>query len=276
VRAAIVLVLLTAPAWADGKLKELETGYDKEVTSCATHASGVAKVLAGAKELVAAAPDDALAADVDKLDKGHAAVQAYCDEVAATLVLLRADPKATYKSLERQLDEKDNKIRKLRAASKKALDELSPVISRTIPKINGRVSAPAEKKLPAKFPSGRAIELPKLAGTWALSGGKTSDVAEYTEGKATTTITVRVFTAATCEQQQKGFADKPYAAVGQIGQGAAAWYRYKMGGRAVLVKCTDAKDGGLLQTIESDASSPAGPFTAVAEQMLAAQTPKKP
>lgn len=268
-----LIALLVGPAFGDARLDELATGYTKEAASCKIHAAGVAKVLDGAKLLPA---DDAIAADVDALAKAHVVVQAYCDEVDGALALLHADPAATYKTLERQLDEKDNKIRKLRQSSKKTLDALQPVIQRMIPKVNAaRVGTPepADKKLPAKFPSGRAIELPKLAGTWALSGTATTDVAEYTEKAATTTITVRAFTGATCDQHRKALADKP--ALVETPDPRAAWkLSYSHDKRAATAMCVASKDGGWLATIDAPARDDR--MTSVAWQMLAAQAPAKP
>ena len=73
------------------------------------------------------------------------AVLAYCDAIAAVLELLNADPKATYKSIEKQLEEQDNKIRKVRQAARKAVDDAGPAIQRVVPKVNARVGNSAQK-----------------------------------------------------------------------------------------------------------------------------------
>jgi hypothetical protein len=194
---AAVVVALAGLAFADGRLKDLETGYDKELRACRIGARGFAIALERGKPMVGELPE--IAADLDQLDKGQAVVVAYCDAVDSVLALLRADPNASYKSLERQLDERDNQIRKLRAASKKTTEELSPVLQRVIPKINAQAGAgakPAPKRL--KFPSGREIEPPKLPGTWKLSSSDVADVAEYTE-KETTTIQIAAHPGARCD-----------------------------------------------------------------------------
>src|SRR4029077_5889045 len=130
------------------------------------------------KAMLAEQPDDAVASDVKMLEAAHEVVQSYCDELSATLELIHADPKASYKSLEKQLDDHDNKIRALRKTSKKALDDSAPAITRLGPKINARVGAADthQARTPAAFPSGHAVKLPAWPGSWKLSGGKANDV----------------------------------------------------------------------------------------------------
>src|ERR1051326_1882362 len=182
----VVLFALAAHAHADARLKSLVTGYDKEAASCKVHGDGCTKVLTGAKELPDVAPSD-----IEVLTSASTANQEYCDALAKVLELLRADPDATYKALEKQLDDADNQIRKLRKSSKQALDETQPVISKLIPKINAARAAvqPAgEKKVPGKFPSGRSIDLPSLPGTWTVSGSAATDIVGYLEGKVDATV----------------------------------------------------------------------------------------
>jgi len=268
-----IVAALAGRAAADAKIAALITGYEKEAGSCKIHLDGVTKVKTGAESL----PD--AAADVETLTKGQAAVQAYCEELSNTLELLRADPNATYKSLERQLDDHDNKIRKLRQSSKVALDELAPVIQRLIPKINARVAAepPVEKHAPGKFPSGRSVELPSLPGTWKVSGTAATDIVEYTEGKVDATVTVRPFSAATCDQQRKSLAGKAdhlddVAATDAAKQLKLAWYvSYTQKARVYQVACVAGKkDGGWLATIDApiDAKLPLGTVMA---RMLTSQ-----
>jgi hypothetical protein len=272
-RLSLALVIaLAAPASADSRITSLITGYEKEASSCQIHAAGVAKVLAGGQQL-----DDAKD-DVAALEKGHAEVQAYCDEVNATLELLRADPNATYKSLEKQLDDHDNKIRKLRQSSKQALDSLAPVIQRLIPRINARAgaAAAADKKPSNKFPSGRTVDLPSLPGTWKVSGSASTDTVEYTDKSLVASITVGPFSSATCDQQRKSIAAKAEH-VDDVPQTDAtkqlklAWnIAYTKGGRVTQVACVAGKSGGWLATIDApiDAKLPLGTVMA---HMLAAQ-----
>jgi hypothetical protein len=274
----VVVIALASRAWADSRIQGLITGYDKEIGACQIHAAGVAKVELGAQSLQQDAPEPALAADIDQLAKAHVTVQAYCDEVKSALELLRADPKATYKSLERELDERDNKIRKLRQASKQTLDKLQPVIQRLIPKINARVgtAAAVEKKVPGTFPSGRKVDLPSLPGTWKVSGSAATDTVEYTEQKLVATVTVRPFSASTCDQQRKALAAKADH-LDDVEQTDAtkklelAWnISYTKNARVIAVACVERKAGGWLATIDApiDAKLPLGTVMA---RMIAAQ-----
>ena len=116
------------------------------------------------------ADDKALADDVAKLTAGRTVIEGYCTEVAGVLDVIAQNPSATYRSLEHDLDARDNKIRRARAASKAALAGLEPVIHELIPRINARVSSPPppDKRVPKKFPSGHTVELPALPrARWA-------------------------------------------------------------------------------------------------------------
>ena len=164
----MVLCTVAAPAVADSKTKELARGYEKELGACQTRTDGVAKVATGTQGLV----DDGqkqYEADLAALRAGLAQVQSYCAELTATLEILSADPRATYRSLERKLDEQDNKIRKLRQSTRKTLDELAPVISRMIPAVNARVgsAAPAPRKVRLRPPLPGETNA-QANGTWHL------------------------------------------------------------------------------------------------------------
>lgn len=271
----VAVVLLAGPALADPRIAALTSGYEKEATACKVHLDGVTKVHTGAQGL----KDEAIAADVEALAKARAAVQEYCDELAATLELLRADPGASYKSLEKQLDDHDNKIRKLRQSSKQALDGVAPVIQRLIPRINARVAVepPGEKHAPGKFPSGRSVELPALPGTWRVAGTAATDIVEYTEDKIDATVTVRPFSSSTCDQQRKTLAAKADRLEDVPASDATkplklAWnVSYTQKARVYQVACVTAKkDGGWLATIDApiDAKLPLGTVMA---RMLAGQ-----
>src|SRR5437868_9019885 len=165
--ALLAMAAVAAPVAADSRTRELAQGYDKELAACRTRADGVTRVANGTQALVDGGQKQH-EADLATLRAGLAQVQAYCAELTATLELL-ADPSASYRALERKLDEQDNKIRKLRQTSKKVLDDLAPVISRMIPAINARVGSappPVPRRVRVKFPSGRAIDAPMLAGTY--------------------------------------------------------------------------------------------------------------
>ena len=204
-----ILLALTRLAAADAKTRDLAQGYTKELAACQTRSDGVAKVTTGARSLVDGGGAE-YGPDLGKLKAGQAQIQAYCSELDATLQLI-SDPNASYKALEHQLDDHDNKIRRLRQSSKRALDGLAPVIGKLIPVINARVGtadAPV-KKTPIKFSSGRMIDAPALPGTWKVSGSAANDVVEYTEAKASAMISVRAFDG-TCADRKK---DLPKSAV---------------------------------------------------------------
>ena len=265
-RATLVLVVLcavSAAAAADSRTAELARGYTKELAACKTRADGVAKVATGAQALV----DDGqkqYEADLAALRAGLAQLQTYCAELTATLEILGADPNAGYRSLERKLDEQDNKIRKLRQSSKKLLDDLAPVISRLIPSINARVGpAAAPKKLRLKFPSGRAVDGPALGGTFRTSGAEASDVLEYTEAKATATLTTRLVAGATCEQQRQAItsADAREIAVTEAMRSLRlAWYiTYEKSTRRLRIACRMTKAGAIVGMLDDPLASSAWP-----------------
>jgi len=250
---ALVAVLLTSAAHADSKTKQLATGYTKELAACHTRADGVGKAKTGAQALVdggAAEFHD----DLDALVKGYDVVQSYCAELDATLALI-ADPNASYKQLEHQLDDHDNKIRVLRKSSKQALDSLAPVIARVIPAVNARAgtAAPVVKQTPLAFPSGRKVNAPALAGAWKVSGTQTTDTAEYTEGKASATLAVRAVTE-TCAARKK---DLPVSAVDAPNPPAKVEYYawYDKDDRRVRVACRAAKSGSLVAPLDMPASA---------------------
>ena len=196
-----MLLASAGVAVADKRMDEIAAGYEKEAVACRKSESGVAKVLEGARTL----PDEA--ADTDKLDKGHAVVAGYCAELDAALELIKG---ATgYKAIERKLDEADNRIRRTRAASKKTIAELEPVMHRLIPKINFARSGPqqvTDRRTQAKFPSGRPVELPPLPGKWTLNGTPATDVAEYTDKSQTATVTAQPFKDGGCDAERRRIA----------------------------------------------------------------------
>ena len=262
--AILALCAVTAPVAADSKTKELAQGYEKEVTACRTRADGVTKVATGTQALV----DDGQnqhEADLAALRAGLTEVQAYCAELTATLEILNADPNAKYRSLERKLDDQDNKIRKLRQTTKKLLDDLAPVISRMIPQINARVgtAAPAAKKVHVTFPSGRAIDAPVLAGTYRTSGAEAIDIIDYAEAKASASITAKLVTNATCEQQRQAttaVGASEVAATDAIKALGLAWYvTYAKPARRLRVACRVTKDGAIVATLDEPAAVDAWP-----------------
>jgi len=260
----LALCAVAAPAAADSKTKELAQGYEKEVTACRTRADGVTRVTNGTQELVDSGQKD-YEADLATLRAGLAEVQAYCAELTATLEILNADPNASYRSLERKIDEQDNKIRKLRQSTKKVLEDLAPVISRMIPQINSRVgtAAPTPKRVHIKFPSGRMLDAPVFAGTYAMSGSEATDTIEYAEPKASASITTKLVANATCEQQRQTVTAKDatdIAATEVTKPLALAWYiAYAKPTRRLRVACRATKAGTIIATLDEPASANAWP-----------------
>jgi hypothetical protein len=252
-RIVLALVMMTVAANADSKTKALATGYTKELAACHTRADGVGKAKTGAQCLVDGGAAE-FRDDLDALTKGFETVQSYCAELDATLALI-ADPNASYKQLEHQLDDHDNKIRALRKSSKQALDTLAPVIARVIPAVNARAgtAAPVVKKTPLAFPSGRKVDAPALAGTWKVSGTQTTDTAEYSEAKASATLSVRAI-AGTCAERKKAL---PRAAVDAPNVAAKVEFYewYDKDDRRVRVACRAAKTGSLVATLDMPAAS---------------------
>lgn len=282
----ILVIAHASSAYAgDAKIAEFVHLYDKEVTACRKDLAGLTKVKERGAPL--AASDTTIAADLAIIETSLKVQQTYCDDVAAALELLGADPKATYKSISKQVDEHDRTIRADRKASKKALADTQPVISRLVPKINaqaGSAAATPVKKTPGKFPSGRSVDLPALAGTWKVSGSATTDTAEYTEKKDISTATVKSFTGATCDQQKKTLLAKFSLADTQLDSLAAYTPAFVAGYRSgkapaervVVVACIAKKDGGLLATSDVPATAPPATTTAIQGVMAAMISAFKP
>ncbi|HET7500949.1 MAG TPA: hypothetical protein VFK02_08105 [Kofleriaceae bacterium] len=266
-RASFVVLALCAfakPAVADSKTQELARGYEKELAGCRTRADGVTRVTTGTQVLVDGGQKQ-YEPDLAALRAGQAQVQEYCTELNATLEVLK-DPRASYRSLERKLDEQDNKIRKLRLSTKKALDDLAPVISRMIPQINARVATlPAQvpKRVRIKFASGRAIDAPLLAGTYSTAGSEAVDILDYSEARTSATITVKLVASTTCEQQRQAIAAKEateIAATAATKPLGLAWYiGYDKQARRVRAACRTATGGVILATLDEPAASSAWP-----------------
>ncbi|HWU87513.1 MAG TPA: hypothetical protein VN253_09575 [Kofleriaceae bacterium] len=288
---------LAGTAHADKKLQELKPDFAREVAGCQVQTNGIAKVLAGATELAKTAePDERaeLERDVEQLTRGLALEKEYCDEVAAMIAFIDANAAAPYRSVERELDARYTKIVKLRAATKKMLEELQPTTRKVIPRMSRRPppAAPEPKRVPGKFPSGRTVELPALPGTWRLSGSSTTDTADYGEappkgpaiaGSATT----RPFSGATCDQQRKallvradadGLIDLDLPGAKELGVAWGARYtrREQTTVHLVSVLCVPGKTGGLLATadvVPADRTTLAEELAKLLLQMIAAQKP---
>ena len=279
-RATLVMLALwvaAAPAAADSRTRELAKGYERELAACEMRLHGVERVTTGTQALV----DDGqrqYETDLAALRTGLGELQAYDAELTATLQILNADPNAPYRSLERKLDEQDNKIRKLRQSTKKVLEDLAPVTARMIPVINARVgtAAPVVKRVHIEFASGRAIDAPLLTGEYRTLGNDAIDTVEYAEGKGTATITTKLVASVTCEQQRKAIAAADAADVTATGAAQSlglAWYiGYGKSGRRLRAACRATKAGAVLATLDEPAGGSGWPeLEPVLTAMIAAR-----
>jgi hypothetical protein len=248
----LVAFAFARDAYADAKTKQLVTGYQREARNCKIQSDGVTKVLDGATTMQAEINDPALAEDITKLRGAQEPIQAFCTELAAVIELLRADPAATYKSLEPQLSERDKKLRELRKAFKLAADGATPIIRRLVPRINKRVataaSATAKKPEPAPTPPPAPAPVAPPPPVVKLSDGPTTSVA------------VHSFTGGTCDDQAKAIAKaepiereppKKRTAGTLAWLPGAKWRTSTVAGdRLRQVECVATKTGGFIVTLE--------------------------
>lgn len=149
-RAVLACVLLVAPtrlAIADAKVKELIKFYTKEASTCQKNARGVRVVIERGEPVATVVTE--LADDLRELTKAQATVQAHCDELESMLDFLNADPRAAYKDLKKEADERDGRIRSGRAASRQALADAEARISRSVPLINKALAESAAAARPS-------------------------------------------------------------------------------------------------------------------------------
>jgi hypothetical protein len=282
-----VVTLGAGTAAADKKIQQMTPGFDREAQTCATQVSGLEKVQTGSSTLAPTlSPEDkaALDKDLETLAAGLTGVKTYCAEVTGLVEFLKANAAAPYKSVEKELDTRDNKVRKLRKDSKKTIEALQPITRRWIGKIaQAQTQRPdtVAKTTPGKFPSGRTVDLPPLGGQWKLSGEKQSDSAEYVDKAWTASVFVRSFSAATCEQQQRTLAPeaKPMTDAPISGEVLdTAWYVAARGAKSYTETiCVRGPTGGWLGILEvkpawTDAASP---LRGLLMRMILAQRPVK-
>jgi hypothetical protein len=292
-------VCLAGTAHADKKLLEAKPELARELAGCQVQVNGLAKIHASATELAkTAAPDDRaeIEREIEPLGKGLALEKEYCDEVAGIVAFIDANANAPYRAVERDFGERYQKVVKLRGAAKKMNEELSPVTRKLITRMARRPpppDAPEPKRVPGKFPSGRAVELPSLPGTWRLSGTSTTDTADYSESPPkgppiTARATVRAFSGATCDQQRKALLvrgdaqdladlDVPGAKDQGVAWGARYTRREQTTAHLVSVLCVPGKNGGLLATADvapADRTTLAEELSKLLVRMLAAQKPQ--
>jgi hypothetical protein len=133
-----------------------------------------------------------------------------------------------------------------------------------------------------KFPSGRAIDAPMLAGTYRVSGADPADILDYAEAKdatkdATTinaTLTVTL-ARATCEEQRRTVAAdaSDVAATDVTRPLGLAWYvAYTRTTRKLRVACKATKAGAVMATLDEPAAAAAWPeLEPVLAAMIAAR-----
>ena len=217
-RRALLLVLVASAAHADKKIQAMTPGFQREAQTCTTQVSGLKKVQTGAGALAATlSPEDKaqLDKDLEALKTGLAGVEAYCAAVTELVAFLEASKSASYKSVEKELDTRDNNVRKLRKASKATIEAMTPITRRWIGRIaQNQVQKPDETKPKAtKFQSGRSAVLPRLGnGTWSVIGEKSYDAADYTDTGVSARVYVAWATGDNCDAAQKRNAPKPIAA----------------------------------------------------------------
>jgi len=201
---------LVGTAAADKRIADMTPRFERELRACEMQEGGLAIVLGKTRAFVATNPPDKAELDkaIERLANGHVTVEAYCKAVRDLVEFLKDHASDAYKTVQQDVDARDAAVRKLRREGKKAIEELAPVTRKLIPRVTARVPQIEERKPSGKFPSGRVVELPSLAGAWKLGGNLVTDVAEYTAEDVTATVTTHPFTNATCDQQRKLFVMK--------------------------------------------------------------------
>lgn len=268
---AVVAVALAGPrlVHADAKTQALAIDYEKEANACDVRAAGMNKVVSSTVELAKASnPNDTVIGDMVNLEAARDVVVGYCDALADMLELLRTDPSASYRSLEKRIDDGDNKIRALRKANQHAIDAAAPILARLIPRINARRAAgePDPTRMPRAFPSGRTVQLPLLPGRWKTSGDQDDDVLQYRQAGARLALDVRASRAVSCDQQAALVAKRAVTVdMQRDAPGAKATHEawvlmwptgavwkasYTAGGRFVQVVCVPAPNGSALVTLD--------------------------
>ena len=290
-RVLLVLAVLVANAWADKRLVDMTPRFKRELAACEMQEGGIALMITRTRVVIAQNPPDKaeLDADVDRLGKGHAVLDAYCAETRAMVKFLEDHASSPYKSVRKELAARDAAVRKLRRDAKVEVEALAPITRKLIPRVNARTPAPPEDRKPTgKFPSGRVVELPALTGAWKLGGTPVMDIAEYTTPGVKAVVTAYPFTSGSCEQQRAQFTakagDEPVTdlelspAAKELGIAWAARYVRRDQIPHVLTKmCVPTANGGVVAVADLTPHDQTALDDALAEllvAMLAAQLPK--
>lgn len=278
----VVLFLVSGGvAEADKKIQDLIPNHEREHTACLTQMGGMVKVANGVA-LLAKSATDAERPELEKaaaaLGKGSTAFTDYCNELGNLVTYLKDNSDAAYKSVEREIDTRVGKVSKLRREGKRLAEELGPLTRKMIPRIMKLPTAAAEpeKRTPVKFPSGRTVHLPVLAGSWKTSGTTITDVAEYEDKQTTATVTTRQLAGDCSEHKPLPTKEEPVADM-EVQHDSVAWaVRYvrkeKSGAHAILMLCSPRRESAVLATIDlaPDTSALGGKLLTVGLEMLGA------
>ncbi len=290
----IAVLLASTSAYADKKIQGMTPGFVKEASACQIEVRGLSRLVTGATALAATlqGPErDALNADLTALTAASATVTSYCGEVEGMVKFLQDNAAATYKSVEKDIDTRDNAVRKLRKEAKKATADVAPITRKLIPRIK-RTPAPdapvAPKADATEFPSKRKVVLPKLGdGAWAVSGSATSDIATYKDKVGTASVTTRPFDKASCEQQRKSFAERSDTPAADLevpadGKTLGVAWSSRLATRkpvhALLAMCIERGMGGVMVTadiVPADRKTLDADLTKLMIAMLAVQVEGK-
>lgn len=267
-RALLVVCLGSVTAHADKKIQDLTPGYQREHTACVSQAAGMQKIANGTAALAKTAPEPErpeLAKAAAALAAGTVAFDAYCTELGGLVTFLEAQAAAAYKSVERELDARATKVSKLRREAKKQTDELQPLTRKMIPRIMAVRTAAAEpeKRTTVKFPSGRSVDFPVMAGTWRATSSATGDSVEYADTDSKIVISTRQVAGA-CDDHRSAI---PKGEVTDVDAKPAAWavkyvQKEASGAHAVVMACVAT---GAKSVIATGDLTP--PDTALAEAM---------
>lgn len=227
-RLALLLLCVAATAHADKRITDMTPGFEREAQTCTTQVSGLEKVQAGGAAIAPTlSPEDKAQLDKDlaTLADGLAGVKTYCAEVTGLVDFLKANATASYKSVEGELDKRDNSVRKLRKQSKATIDALQPITRRWIGRIaQQQTQQPvAAKPKPVTFPSGRSVELPVLPGGWKIGGSAATDTLDYADKAWSATVSVRDVQTQCEEQNRQRTVHKLDAELPSVGL-VVAWY----------------------------------------------------
>lgn len=242
-RALLLLCLASAVAHADKKIQDLTPGYDREHTACVSQAAGMHKIANGTAALAKTAPE-AERPELEKaaaaLAKGTVAFDDYCTELGGLVAFLKDQAAAAYKAVEREIDTRATKVSRLRREAKKQTDELQPLTRKMIPRIMSVRTAVAEpeKRTTVKFPSGRSVDFPVMAGTWRASSSATGDTVEYADKESKLVISTR-HVAGACDGHRSAI---PKGEVTNVDAKPAAWavtyvQKEASGAHAVVLAC---------------------------------------